>query len=60
MKRLLLVLILIAVLAIPTLAQVYQVGDTVGDFTLRNSNNFPISLYGYVNKIVMELFWTPG
>jgi hypothetical protein len=60
MKRLLLLLILVAALALPALAQFYQVGDTVDDFTLRNTENVPVSLYSYTNKIVMELFWTPG
>ena len=60
MKRLLLLLVLIAALALPALAQFYQVGDTVDDFTLRNTENVPVSLYSYTNKIVMELFWNWG
>ena len=59
MKKLLPALILIAVMALPALA-FYQVGDTVGDFTLRDSNNVPVTLYGFTHKIIMELFWTPG
>ncbi len=60
MKKLLLTLILIVALALPVFAQLYQVGDTVADFTLRNADNVPVSLYGFTNKIIMELFWTPG
>ncbi len=60
MKKLLLLLLALSLLALPALAQIYQVGDTVADFTLRDSNNIPVSLYQYYNKIIMELFWTPG
>lgn len=60
MKRLLLIVILMVVLTLPALAQEYAIGDTVADFTLRNSDNVPVSLYSYANKIMMELFWTPG
>ena len=36
----------------------YVVGDTVGDFTLLNWNEQPISLYEQEGKIVLLEFWS--
>ncbi len=38
----------------------YQVGDTVGDFTLMDSNGTPVSLFDYQGKVVWITFWRFG
>lgn len=45
--------------AAPAQAQ-YLVGDTVGDFTLNDSNGTPVSLSDYVGHVVWLDFWRFG
>ena len=62
MKKLLLLLLVISVLfsAIPAVAQPYQVGEHVADFTLPDHANRPVNLYDYQDKIVVLGFWSDG
>ena len=45
--------------AAPAQAQ-YQVGDTVGDFTLNDASGTPVSLFDYQGKVVWVTFWRFG
>ncbi len=45
--------------AAPAQAQ-YQVGDTVADFTLNDSNGTPVSLFDYKNRVVWLDLWRFG
>ena len=38
----------------------YQVGDTVGDFTLNDAYGTPVSLYDYQGQVVWVTFWRFG
>jgi hypothetical protein len=47
----------IATLGIKPASAVYQIGEHVSDFTLRNSYNQWVSLYDYSDRIVVLAFW---
>ena len=52
-------LMLAVAVAAPAQAQ-YQVGDTVGDFTLNDSTGTPVSLFDYQGQVVLMNFWRFG
>lgn len=39
---------------------VYQVGDTITDFTLYDADGHAVSLYDYYGKVVFINFWGSG
>jgi cytochrome oxidase Cu insertion factor (SCO1/SenC/PrrC family) len=53
------VLMVAVLIAVPADAA-YQVGDTVGDFTLNDANGTPVSLFDYQGKVVWITFWRFG
>lgn len=61
MKTLMGTLALVLLLTLPMLTQAqnlgYAYGDTVADFTLRDSQGVDVSLSDYPDKIVLLLFW---
>lgn len=36
----------------------YQVGDSIADFTLTDTDGNPVSLYDYNGKVIFLNFWT--
>jgi hypothetical protein len=48
---------LIGITGIKPASAVYQIGDQVTNFTLRNSYNQWVSLYDYSDRIVLLAFW---
>ena len=52
-------LMLTALVAVPVQAQ-YQVGDTVADFTLNDSNGTAVSLSDYAGQVVWVDLWRFG
>ncbi|MEX1310341.1 MAG: hypothetical protein AB1Z65_07990 [Candidatus Sulfomarinibacteraceae bacterium] len=51
--------LMLALAAAPAEAT-YQVGDTVGDFTLMDASGTPVSLFDYQGKVVWVTFWRFG
>lgn len=58
MKRLFLVACFSLLLPISAALGVYQLGDTVVDFTLNDHLGNPVSLYDYYGKVIWISLWT--
>lgn len=42
-----------------TVQGVYQVGDTIADFTRYDAFGKEVALYDYANLVIVMTFWTP-
>ncbi len=58
MKRLLLGACLAMMLTSSAALGVYQLGDTVADFTLNDHLGNPVSLYDFYGKVIWIALWT--
>ena len=56
-KRITVFLIFLFILSISSLAQQYEAGDFVADFTLPDSGGNPVSLSDFSDNIVCIYFW---
>jgi hypothetical protein len=48
---------IIGITGVKPVSAVYQLGDHVANFTLRNWDNQWVSLYNYNDRIVVLAFW---
>lgn len=60
MKRTALWAVLALMLTAGYASAAYQVGDTIGDFTLYDADGNAVSLYDYYGKVVFINFWGSG